>query len=78
MMVDETFSMEQAKLQVNNALINMYFALKNSEKPFWRWLCGMCFVIGFGILLIPAVKIFYRVGLILWHVVANHGLFALF
>jgi hypothetical protein len=77
-LVSENFSMEQAHFQVNNALINMYFALKNSEKPFCRWVCGMGYVIGFGILLITSAKIFYRVCLILWHVVANHGLFAVF
>ena len=30
-MVDRDFRMEQAKFQVNNALINIYFSLKNSE-----------------------------------------------
>jgi hypothetical protein len=39
---------------------------------------GMGYVIGFGILLITSAKIFYRVWLILWRVVANHGLFAVF
>jgi hypothetical protein len=77
-MVPEHLSNERAQFQVNNALINMYFALKNSEKPICRWVCGMCYVIGFGILLITSAKIFYRVCLSLWQVVANHGLFAVF
>ena len=37
-MVSQDFSIEQAQFEVNNALINIYFALKNLEKPVWRWL----------------------------------------
>jgi hypothetical protein len=77
-MVSQDFSMEQAKFEVNNALINIYFSLKNSEKPVCRWLCAGCFAFGFFVLFISSIKIFLRVAAVLGHVIATRGISAIF
>jgi hypothetical protein len=76
--VSQDFSIEQAKFEVNNALINIYFALKNLEKPVWRWLCALCFAIGFFVLFISSIKIFLRVVAVLCHVISTRGIMAIF
>jgi hypothetical protein len=77
-MVSQDFTVEQAKFEVNNALINIYFALKNLEKPVWRWLCAGCFAFGFFVLFISSIKIFFRVAAVLGHVIATRGITSIF
>ena len=77
-MVSQDFSVEQAKFEVNNALINIYFALKNLEKPVLRWLCVGCFTFGFFVLFISSIKIFFRVAVVLYDVITTRGITAIF
>jgi hypothetical protein len=69
---------EQTRFEINNALINIYFALKNSARPVWRWLCAGCFAFGFFVLFISSIKIFFRVAAVLAHVIATRGITAIF
>lgn len=78
LMVSQDFSIEQAKFQVNNALINIYFMLKNLEKPIWRWLCACFFTVGFLVLFISSFKVFLRVVAVLYHVIATRGITTIF
>ena len=77
-MVSQNFSLQQAKFEVNNALINIYFGLKNSEKPVWRWLCAVSFAFGFFVLLLSSIKIFFRVAAVLLHTIITRGITAIF
>jgi hypothetical protein len=77
-MADKDFRREQVMYEVNNALINIYFSLKNAENPVCRWLCASCFAFGFFVLFISSIKIFLRVAAVLGHVIATRGVTAIF
>jgi hypothetical protein len=77
-MASQDFSFDKVQFEVNNALINIYFKLKNLEKPVWRWLCAGCFAVGFSVLFISSAKVFFRVVGVLGHVIATQGLTAIF
>jgi hypothetical protein len=61
MMVDVNFSIRDAKREVNNALLYLYYAHQNGSAPAWRVMATTLYFFGFLLLLIPSIHVFIRV-----------------
>jgi hypothetical protein len=52
---------EEAKYQINNGLLHLYFDYLDNQHPYWRLVTGISFLVGFIALGIPSLQIFLRV-----------------
>lgn len=59
--------------QFRNAILHLYFTYLNRSAPAWCWLAAISYAFGFIILLVPSIKIFWRVLVILRDAFAAHG-----
>jgi hypothetical protein len=55
----------EEKTEIDKAVLHLYFEYLNLSYPPPRWLAFVAFVIGFICLLIPSIKVFFTVCLIL-------------
>jgi hypothetical protein len=55
----------EQKTEIDKAVLHLYFEYLNLSYPPLRWLAFVAFVIGFICLLIPSIKVFFTVCLIL-------------
>ena len=71
--VPGTPEFSRIEYQVNNMLLHMFYAYENSKYPFWRAAASMFFALGFVALLLPSIKIFWNVIIILIGLLWRNG-----
>jgi hypothetical protein len=71
--ISQDFSPQEAFAEVKNATLHKYFNSENSKFRLWRGLITTLYGIGFGVLLIPAAKVFLKVCTVLYGLFAEHG-----
>ena len=55
----------EAKAQINNGILHLYFAYLDNTHPILRLLAAIFFAIGFAALAVPSVQVFLRVTYLL-------------
>ena len=76
--IDSEYSREQATEEMSNALLHFYFAEQNNKYLVARIAASIFFSVGFIILLLPSMWVFLKVANVLWALVNEHGLGALY
>jgi len=75
--IGEDYSPQEAGAEVKNATLTTHFETENSKLWWVRASIALLYLTGFLILLVPALKIFSRVCAVLYGLLAEHGLSAI-
>lgn len=67
-------SFETRKKETNLAVLHTYYDYLNQSYPLARLIALCCYVLGFALLAIPSIQVFFRVAAILWTTLWAHGL----
>jgi hypothetical protein len=67
------YSIQEAGQEVKVSTLALHYDTENQRYQFPRLLVFLLYGIGFIILLVPAAKVFWKVSIVLYRLVAEHG-----
>jgi hypothetical protein len=67
---------DEETYQLRNAFLHLYFSYLNRSGPAWCWISAILYACGFAILIVPSIKVFWRVLVILSALMMSHGLWS--
>lgn len=74
--VSDTYTPQEAGLEVKSSTLALHYETQNGRCWFVRLIISTVYGIGFAILFVPALKVFLGVCRVLYRLIAEHGLSA--
>jgi hypothetical protein len=76
--ISQDFSPQEAFAQTKSATLQIFYFWQDLRYSWLRVFAAVCFIIGFVMLVLPAIHIFLKVSSVLFDVIIKHGIWAVF